>query len=170
MSRKGLEGPENGLQSVMFHRQLLLTHAPRRLLQLSVARAPGLSAERPRSVVAVAAPPNVHPRPPPCGRDRAGERERGARAPQPGRRQSRQRQAERDERREQRDGEPRGALDRSLDPGRSSLAGAAHRADRRAAIVPAASAGAATAASDTLALPRPSHGSRTALVTKVSGR
>ena len=29
MSRKGLEGPENGLQSVMFHRQLLLTHAPR---------------------------------------------------------------------------------------------------------------------------------------------
>jgi len=28
MSRKGLEGPENGLQSVMFHRQLLLTHAP----------------------------------------------------------------------------------------------------------------------------------------------
>ena len=29
MSRKGLEGPENCLQSVMFHRQLLLTHAPR---------------------------------------------------------------------------------------------------------------------------------------------
>jgi hypothetical protein len=28
MSRRGLGGPEKGLQSVMFHRQLLLTHAP----------------------------------------------------------------------------------------------------------------------------------------------
>ena len=28
MSRRGLGGPEKGLQSVMFHRQLLLTQAP----------------------------------------------------------------------------------------------------------------------------------------------
>jgi hypothetical protein len=28
MSRRGLGRPEKGLQSVMFHRQLLLTHAP----------------------------------------------------------------------------------------------------------------------------------------------
>jgi site-specific recombinase XerD len=35
MSRKVLGGPQEGLQSVVFHRQLLLTQAPRAGLELS---------------------------------------------------------------------------------------------------------------------------------------
>ena len=70
MSRKGLGGPQKGLQSVMFHRQLLLTHAPSRQPPVAVLLPAGAQPLRP------------HLRPQPSrGRLRAGHQQAHPQAP-----------------------------------------------------------------------------------------